>query len=141
MAKQQLSVYLDADILGAFEAYVAASGKPKSAVAEAAIAAYVTPDDAELTEAALIRRVDGLQRANERLERNLDIAIEMQALFLRYWLTATPPLAEAAKPAAHAMGKERFEGFVEALGKRLAQGGRFSREVSFDLVRPAEPQP
>lgn len=140
MAKTKISIYLEPELFEAFERKAAASGVPRSALAEAAVAAIVTPDQAELAEAALIRRLDALQRAGDRLERNLDIAIEMQALYLRYWLTATPPLAEAAKMAAHAKGKERFEGFVEALAKRLARGGRFAREISLDLPAPVEPE-
>jgi hypothetical protein len=137
MAKVKLTVYLDPDVLEAFERKAAATGAPKSALAQAAVASFVTPDQDELEQAALIRRIDGLHRLGERLERNLDISIEMQALYLRWWLTATPPLAEAAKPAAHAKGKERFEAFVESLAKRMAQSGRFAREVSLDLRAPA----
>lgn len=144
MAKVKFTVYLDPELIDALERRAASNGVAKSAMAEAAVAAFVTPDQAELAEAALIRRLDALQRLGERLERNLDISIEMQALYLRYWLTATPPLAEAARAAAQAQGKERFERFVEALAKRLAQSGRFAREVSFDLRAPGpvgEPAP
>jgi hypothetical protein len=136
MIKTRISIYLEPEICAAFERKAAAAGVAKSALAEAAIAAWVSPDQDRLAEAAVLRRLDTLQRLGERLDRNLEIAIEMQALYLRYWLTATPPLAEAAKTAAHAKGKERYEGFIEALGRRLAQDRRLSRDLSFDRRAP-----
>jgi hypothetical protein len=35
--------------------------------------------------------------------------------------------------AAQTKGRERYEGFVEALGRRLAQGRRLSNEISRDI--------
>jgi predicted transcriptional regulator len=139
MAKQHLSIYLDPGLMTALERFARERGRSRSVVAEAAIAGFLSPDDVERREAALIRRLDQQNRTAERLERDLGIAIEMQALFLRYWLTATPALPDAARAAAHAMGAQRFESFVASLGRRLASGARFTRELSFDV--PPEPQP
>lgn len=133
MQKARLSVYLEPDTLKALEALADRRGKSKSLVAEAAIASFVSPDASERQEAAITRRLDQQNRATERLERNLGISIEMMALFVRFWLTTTPALPEAAQAAAQAKGKERYEGFVEALGRRLARGVSFTREISIDL--------
>ena len=83
-------------------------------------------------EAALGRRLDRLTRQVERLERHITISNEALALFVRFWLTATPPLPDAAQPAAQAKGRERYEGFVEALGRRLAKGQSLAQEISQD---------
>jgi hypothetical protein len=56
------------------------------------------------------------------------------ALFVRFWLTVTPPLPDTAQPAAQAKGRERYEGFVEALGRRLAKGQSLAREISEDVI-------
>lgn len=149
MAKARLSVYLEPETLRDLEAFADQRGKSKSLVAEAAIASFLTPDSAERQEAAITRRLDQHSRVAERLERNLGIAIETLALFVRFWLTTTPALPESAQAAAQAKGKERFEGFVAALGRRLARGVSFTREVSHDLQpfaaepkdRDAEVQP
>jgi predicted transcriptional regulator len=133
MQKARLSVYLEPDTLKALEALADRRGKSKSLVAEAAIASFVSPDASERQEAAITRRLDQQNRATERLERNLGISIEMMALFVRFWLTTTPAVPEAAHAAAQAKGKERYEGFVEALGRRLARGVSFTREVSEDV--------
>lgn len=132
-AKSRLSVYLEPDLLRELEAFAGQRGKSKSLVAEAAIASFLTPDAAERQEAAITRRLDQHTRAVERLERNLGIAIEMLALFIRFWLTTTPALPDEAQSAARAKGQERFAGFVAALGRRLAKGASFTREISEDL--------
>lgn len=132
-AKSRLSVYLEPDLLRELEAFAAQRGKSKSLVAEAAIASFLSPDAAERQEAAITRRLDQHTRAAERLERNLGISIEMLALFVRFWLTTAPVVAEAGQASARAKGQERFEGFVAALGRRLAKGSSFAREVSEDL--------
>ncbi|MDD1523679.1 CopG family transcriptional regulator, partial [Bradyrhizobium sp. WBAH23] len=55
-----------------------------------------------------------------------------------FWLTITPPLPNDAQAAAQAKGRERFEGFVEALGRRLQKGQSFLREIPED-IRHQEP--
>jgi hypothetical protein len=56
------------------------------------------------------------------------------ALFVRFWLTVTPPLPDTAQPAAQARGRERYDGFVEALGRRLAKGQTLAQEISQDFL-------
>ena len=58
---------------------------------------------------------------------------ETLALFIRFWLTITPPLPEDAQSSAQIKGRERFEGFVETLGRRLQKGQSFLREVPDDI--------
>ena len=53
---------------------------------------------------------------------------------MRFWLTVTPPLPDTAQPAAQAKGRERYEGFVEALGRRLATGQSLAQEISQDVI-------
>ena len=96
-------------------------------------------------EAALGKRLDRLTRQVERLERHITISNEAIALFVRFWLTSTPSVPEAALPAAQAKGRERYERYLEALGRRLAKGQSLAQEVSVDsepqLKQPNEPGP
>lgn len=55
------------------------------------------------------------------------------SLFIRIWLSSTPPLPENAQAGARAKGAERFEGFMQTLGRRLATGDRFLKELSRDM--------
>ncbi|MCC6887293.1 MAG: CopG family transcriptional regulator [Hyphomicrobiales bacterium] len=137
MKKDQLSVYLDPEVMTRLIELAGQKNQPKSVIAEAAIASFVTPDDSDRREAALVRRLDLLTRQGERLERDLSIAAEAIALFIKFWLTVTPPLPESAQAAAQAKGRERYEFFLETLGRRLAKGQGLLREVSTDMVNGA----
>ncbi|MCE6076375.1 CopG family transcriptional regulator [Agrobacterium vitis] len=139
--KEQLSIYLEPDLLRAVIAYADRHKVSKSVVAEAAIASFLSPDAAERQEAAITRRLDRLTRQLQRCERDIGISVETMALFVRFWLISTPALPEASQAAARAKGLERYEGFVEALGRRVAKGSSFLREVSEDRGEAIEKNP
>jgi predicted transcriptional regulator len=132
MKKTQLSIYLDPEIFANLEAYAERQDKPKSLVAEAAIASFLSPDASDRREAAIAKRLDRIGRVLERLERNDGVTLETIGLFIRFWLTSTPALPEQASAAAHAKGAERYDRFVEALGRRLSSGSTILREVSIE---------
>ena len=106
---------------------------PQALVVESALSSFLSPDGSERMEAALGRRLDRLTRQIERLERHVTISNEALALFVRFWLTATPPLPDTAQPAAQAKGRERYEGFIESLGRRLARGQSLAQEITLDV--------
>jgi predicted transcriptional regulator len=110
---------------------------PQALVVETALASYLSPDSSERMEAALGRRLDRLTRQMERMERHVTITNEALALFVRFWLTATPALPDTALRAAQATGQERYDGYIEALVRRLAKGQSFAKELAEDVVRPA----
>ena len=117
--------------------YAARKNVPQALVVETALASYLSPDGADRLEAALARRLDRMTRQLERLERHGRISSEALALFVRFWLTSTPPLPDAAQATAQAKGKERYDGFVEALGRRVAKGRTLADEIAAD-IGPAE---
>ena len=133
MKKVQLSIYLDPEIFASLEAYAQRQGKPKSLVAEAAVGSFLSPDDSDRRETAIAKRLDRIVRVLERLERNDGITLETVALFIRFWLTSTPALQEQSSPAARAKGAERYDRFVDALGRRLSSGSTVLKEVSIEL--------
>lgn len=136
--KERLSVYLDPPVMRALIDYAKRRGKSMSLVAEAAIGSFLSPDAAERQEATFARRLDRLSRQMERLERDVGISVEALALFVRFWLTTTPALPEQAQAAARAKGAERYDAFVEALGRRLSKGPTLLREVSLDVAASGE---
>jgi hypothetical protein len=70
----------------------------------------------------------------QRLERNVGISTEALALFVRFWLTVTPPLPTEAQGPAQAKGRERYEGFIEALGRRIQKGQSLMDEIPEDVA-------
>ncbi|NJO54793.1 MAG: ribbon-helix-helix protein, CopG family [Bacteroidales bacterium] len=136
--KQRLSVYLDPKVMAPLAAYAARREQSRSMIAEAAIASFLSPDAAEQQEAVLTKRLDQLDRRMTRLERDVSIAVETLAVFVRFWLTTNPPLPEPAQAAARAKAAERYEAFVATLGRRLAQGPKLRSEIPEDVPTPAE---
>lgn len=131
--KKRLSVYLDPDLMRLLADFADRREQSRSLIAEAAIASFLSPDADERQEAAITKRLDRIDRNVQRLERDIGIANEAFAIFIRSWLTATPPHPEAAQEAARAKGGERYDKFLEALGRRLAQGPKLGQEISKDV--------
>ena len=64
-----------------------------------------------------------------RVERDQRITADMLALFVRFWLTITPPLGNDAESAAQIKGRERFDGFIQTLGRQLQKGRSVLSEI------------
>jgi hypothetical protein len=126
--------------MNALANYSAQRDASLSLIAEAAIASFLSPDAEERKEAAITRRLDQVDRRVQRVERDVGIAIETLALFVRFWLNSTPALPESAQAEARAKGLQRYEAFVDALGRRLSKGPKLRQEVADDVppVSPAD---
>jgi hypothetical protein len=131
--KRRISVFLELSLLEQLEKVATRQKLTKSVVIESAVASFLSPDSADRLEAAFARRLDRLSRQSERLERNLAIAAETLALFVRFWLTTMPPSPASADAAAQAKGRERYQAFLHAIGRRVAKGHSFIQEVSQDV--------
>jgi predicted transcriptional regulator len=131
--KTKVSVYVDPEVMTMLADYAARRNQPQSMIAEAAIASFLSPDAAERREAAIGKRLDQLDRRMMRLERDLGIAVETLAVFVRFWLTTTPALPEPAAQAARAKASERYEAFITALGRRLVKGPKLRQEIPEDV--------
>ncbi|MCO6185183.1 CopG family transcriptional regulator [Rhizobium sp. L1K21] len=131
--RSRMNVYFPPEMLKQIADLAYRKGLSRSAIVEAAVASFLSPDGSDRMEAAFTRRLDRLTRQVQRLERDIGISAETLALFIRFWLTITPPLPEDAKSSAQIKGRERFEGFVETLGRRLQKGQSFLREIPNDV--------
>lgn len=138
--KSPVSVYLDPEIMAMLAEFAARRGQSRSMIAEAAIASFLSPDADERREAAIVKRLDQIDRRISRLERDVGISVETLAVFVRFWLTSTPALPEPAAQAARSKASERYEAFVGALGRRLAAGPQLRQEISED-ISPARSEP
>lgn len=132
--RDRMNVYFPPELLKQISDLADRKKLSRSAIVEAAVASFLSPDGADKREAAFTRRLDRLSRQMQRLERDVGLTAETLALFIRFWLTITPPLPNDAQAAAQAKGRERFEGFVEALGRRLQKGQSFLREIPEDII-------
>lgn len=131
--RDRMNVYFPPELLKQISELADRKKLSRSAIVEAAVASFLSPDGADRREAAFTRRLDRLSRQMQRLERDVGLTAETLALFIRFWLTITPPLPSDAQAAAQAKGRERFDGFIEALGRRLQKGQSFLREIPEDI--------
>jgi hypothetical protein len=127
--KPKLSFYLSDNIAKRLALAASRPGTNKSAIVDAALDRFLNPERDQSGDAALVRRLDRMSRQLDRVDRDLSITAETVALFVRYYLTITPPLPSGDQDAARALGRERFEIFVAQIGKRVASGGRLVADV------------
>lgn len=131
--RTRMNVYFDPALLKQIEALSLRRKVSKSAIIEAAVASFLSGDTSEKLEAAMSRRLDKVGRQIDGLDEDLAVLGEAVSLFIRFWMTITPPLPESAQASARIKGTERFEGFMQNLGRRLATGDRFLKELSRDV--------
>lgn len=118
------------ELLGQLADHARARKVSQVAIVEAALASFLSPDGADRLEAAVSRRLDRSNRSLERLEWQLELTTEALSLFIRFWLTSNTPLPDTARAAAQAMGRERWEGFVESLNRRMELGPKLRSELT-----------
>jgi predicted transcriptional regulator len=127
--KKRYSVELSQELADRFERVAGLRRGSKSAIMEEALDRRLFPEKYPLIGDALLRRLDEQSRSIAALKRDIVIVAEMVSLFVRYFLTITPPLGEREQQPARALGKERFQVFVAQIGRRLASDRRLVAEV------------
>ncbi|AMY70887.1 ribbon-helix-helix domain-containing protein [Frigidibacter mobilis] len=136
--RTRVNVYLAPELLGEVKTLALRRKVAQSKIVEAAVASFLSGDSGEHLEAAMSRRLDKLGRQIDTLDEDLAVLGETVSLFVQFWMTITPPLPEGAQSVARTKGTERFEGFLQTLGKRLATGDRFLKELSRDIEPTSE---
>lgn len=133
MSRTRLNLFIEPAHARRLDDLAAHRGVSKSSIVAAALAAFLSPDAADQREAALTRRLDRLSRQFDKLDRDQSILIETVALYVRYFLTVSPPVAEAHQEAARAQGKARYAQFVDQLARHLQRGRSLVRDVHEEL--------
>ncbi len=132
--KPRINIYLDDHVAAQLALLSKRPGLNKSRIVNDALDRFFNPERDQTFEKAMLRRLDHMSKSQAIIERNESIATETLALFVRYFLTITPPLPQADQASAHALGKERFEAFVAQVGRRLADNRNLLSEVLEQLV-------
>lgn len=127
--KPRHHLYLDDELTEQLEALAAKPGSSKSAIISDALRAFIARRGANELDDRLKVRLDRVSRQLNRIERDQQILLESLALFVRYYLTVTAPLPESDQEAARALGQERFQAFIDQVGRRIAGGRTLAGEV------------
>jgi hypothetical protein len=114
-------LFLSRPLSERLEALARGPGASRSKILAEALAAFLDRKGADELELRFMARLDRLSNQLARIERNSRIELESLALFVRYMLTVNAPLPEGDK-AAQAVGRDRFQAFVERVGQSLASG-------------------
>lgn len=125
-------LYLDEDLTEKLEALAAKPGTSKSAILADAVKAWLTRRGTHELDDRFGLRLNRMSSQLDRLERDHQILMESFALFVRYQLTINAPLPEPDK-AARAVGRDRFQAFIDQVGRHIAGGSR-----SLDRAEPGE---
>jgi hypothetical protein len=128
--KPRHNLYLDESVAEQLEALTAKAGSSKSAIVNDAVKAYLARRGARELDDLFKVRLDGIDAQLKRLERDQHVMIESFALFVRYQLGITPQLPASEQAAAQAIGRDRFQQFIEQVGRRMAGDKRIARDVT-----------
>lgn len=129
MSKKRYTLYLSHPLARKFDEVARIRNGAKSALVEEALKDSLEPKPMPGIGDGLARRLDELNRSARTVERDVAIVTETLALFVRYFLTVTPPLPMSEQEPARLLGAERFEVFVAEIGRRLASDHRLVSEV------------
>jgi hypothetical protein len=129
MRKPRLNAYISHKVDKRLNEIAARPGVSKAAIVDAALAAFLDPDDENRRDAAILKRLDRIDARLDRLEQDLTITSETLALFIRYMLTVTPPVSERDRSALQAKGRERFAQLLEQVARRVASGKTTASDV------------
>src|SRR5215475_13855349 len=117
--RQRHALYLSAAMTERLNMIAETRRLSKSEILERALQAYLAAEVDGGPSHLLALQQERNERALGRLERDVAIATELLATFVRYFLTITPPLPVSEHAAARALGQLRFEEVIEDIGRRL----------------------
>ena len=138
MSNNRYNITLSRSLAKKLESLAAGRRRGKSALVEDALKLVLEPGAMPGVEDTIVRRLDLLTKTVDRIDRDSAITAETVALYVRYFLTITPPLPESEQEAARLLGRKRFDVFVEEVARRLGGDRRLATEV---LERLAKNEP
>ncbi|HEY1244676.1 MAG TPA: CopG family transcriptional regulator [Hyphomicrobiaceae bacterium] len=129
MAKKKYTLYLPVPLARKLDQVARDRHGGKSALVEEALRASFEPQQHAGIEEGLARRLNEISRTLATLARDQLVATETLALFLRYFLIATPPVPDSDQESARLVGRKRYEVLLAEVGRRVAEDRRLAAEV------------
>ena len=129
VSKIKVTVYLSRLVVDRLNFACKDPTKNKSKLTEKALNILLDAERDLSHDAVIVRKFDSLGRQVAIIDRHQHVVLESLGLFLRYYLTVTPPLPKSEQDPARAMGHQRFEFFIAQLAKRLAGSQTLVSEV------------
>lgn len=118
--KPRHHVYLDAELTAQLDLLAKKPGTSKSAIVSDALRSQFRRRGMREVDDLLKVRLDGISAEQRRLARDMTVLLESVSLFLSYQFGLTAQIPEP-DPAARAVGRERFQKFIDQVGRRIAE--------------------
>jgi hypothetical protein len=129
--KPRHHLYLDDALTERLEELAAKPGASKSGIVAAALKSFLDRRAESALDQQFRIRLDRISRQLDRIERDGHVLIESLALFVRFQLTVTAPIPENDR-AAQAIGRDRFQSFIDQVARQLAGGKRSLGQQAHD---------
>jgi hypothetical protein len=129
MSRFRLTAYVSDSVAERLAMASKRKGFNRSKIVDRALDRFLSGDGSQGNDTSMQRRLDNMSKQQARTERNIAVLLETLGLFVRYYLTVTPPLPKSEQDPARSLGNQRFEVFVAQIGKRLAAGQSTVRDV------------
>jgi len=122
VTKRKICVYVSEALVTRLAAAAGQRGATKSGLVGAALDRFLDAADDHDDRSGLDERLVRMDQRLDHLTRELKFVGETVAMHARYHLTVTPPLPDAAQPAACRLGAARFDEFAAQVGRRVEAG-------------------
>lgn len=94
-------------------------GVTKTAIIERALRSYFSPESKLNLEERLLKRMDAFDLRQSSIEKDVAINQEGLFLFVLYWLTRIEPIPDGQRDAAQALGRRRFDHFMDQVAEKF----------------------
>lgn len=121
MKRNRINIRVSDELWERLTVEAAAHDSTMTAIIETAIEQYFDPDQVQNRDAQLLSRIDRFDTRQDRIETDLRLCTETLAQYVLYWLTQLEPIPQAERDAAHALGRRRYEHFIEKVAKRMVE--------------------
>lgn len=121
-SRVRVQPYVPTELAKRLEAHCAATGVTESAGVTAALEQWL---DGTSDKTLLLRRLDRLGRAIERVHRDEEFLSEAFSVFVRIWFAHTPNVPEDGRRVARASAEGRYGQFVQHVVQQFSGGRRF----------------
>ncbi|HEY9578300.1 MAG TPA: CopG family transcriptional regulator [Rhizorhapis sp.] len=121
--KVRYQLFLEPRLAERLEEMAAQPGVARSDILVAALDAWLTRQGSNELDERFGPRLDRMSLQIGRFSRDLQVLLESFSLFVhqQYCLTAQLPEPDAA---ARAIGRDRFDRFIEQIGRQMASGAK-----------------
>ncbi|WP_235988104.1 CopG family transcriptional regulator [Roseibium aggregatum] len=129
--KPRHNIYIDEETSAELEALAAKPGATKSAIVSDALRHFIRLRGAHEIDEALKIRLNRVTRDLGLVRRDLDVLTESLAFFVKLYLTfnAHTPVPDQA---AQAIARDRFQNFIDQVGRQIAGGKRSVATKNFE---------